>query len=91
MIPAITSVAEWSSALTGVGPSIASGSHMYDMTEILFTASDNRIKSSSNGSVVHDNATAVVLFMKMIAKKTSAIRFVPTAMWLPRVALIRSI
>jgi hypothetical protein len=60
------------------------------MTEILFTANERRMRSRSNGSVVQDKATAVVLFMKMIAKKTSAILLVPTAMWLPRVALIRS-
>ncbi len=50
MIPAITRVAECKSADTGVGPSIASGSHMNEITEMDLTARAMRMMSSQRGS-----------------------------------------
>ena len=79
-IPAITRVALWSRAETGVGPSIASGSHMNEITEIDFTATAMRKRSSQSGSCCQWTGSAVETLAKIIARITSAIRFVPVAM-----------
>ncbi len=53
MIPAITSVALCRRADTGVGPSIASGNHIKEITDMDFTATAIRMISSQTGSCCH--------------------------------------
>lgn len=52
--PVMTSVAECNNVLTGVGPSIASGSHNHVRSNIDLPESDNSMMSAIHGSVMYD-------------------------------------
>lgn len=87
MRPAITSVAEWSRVDTGVGPSIASFSHVNDTMVMLLTPRAKSIRGPHQVST--HSARRVGLPSRRVAmrrRRTSPSLLLPRAISAPRAA-----